>query len=224
MTTENDATYTLWNVYGVGDDRPVLEDADVDALGALIAALEQEGVTLRGLYDVSGLRANADVMLWLHGHDPATLQRAARSLRRLRVLRDLTPAWNAMGVHRDAEFNSSHVPAFMRGVSPAEWMTLYPFNRSYEWYLLPEAERRGMLAEHGRAGAAYKTVLTNTVSAFALGDYEWLLPLEADDPVELVDMMRTLRATKARRHVRDETPFFTGRRIEPIELIELISA
>lgn len=224
MTTENDATYTLWNVYGVGNDRPVVNDADIEALGVLTATLGQEGVTLRGLYDVSGLRANADVMLWLHGQDPAALQHAARSLRRLRVLCELTPVWNAMGVHRDAEFNSSHVPAFMRDVPPAEWMTLYPFNRSYEWYLLPEAERREMLAEHGRAGAGYRAVLTNTVSAFALGDYEWLLPLEADDPVELVDMMRALRATKARRHVRDETPFFTGRRIEPIELVELIGS
>ena len=61
------------------------------------------------------------------------------------------------------------------------------------------------------------------VAAFALGDYECLLPLEADDDVELVDLMRDLRATEARRHVREEVPFFTGRRIGTDEVAEVVS-
>lgn len=79
-----------------------------------------------------------------------------------------------------------------------------------------------MLAEHGRRGAAFHTVLANTVASFALGDYEWILPLEADDPTDLVDMMRDLRYTEARMHVRDELPFFTGRRIQSAELVEVL--
>ncbi len=65
-------------------------------------------------------------------------------------------------------------------------------------------------------------VLANTVSAFALGDYEWLLPLEADELTDLVDVMRELRATDARLHVRDEIPFFTGRRVATAELVEVL--
>jgi chlorite dismutase len=90
--------------------------------------------------------------------------------------------------------------------------------------VLPEEERRDLLVEHGRAGAAYRSVLTNTVSEFALGGHEWILPLEVDDPVDLVDMMRTLRAARARLHVREETPFLTGRRIELHELCELLGS
>lgn len=36
-------------------------------------------------------------------------------------------------------------------------------------------------------------------------------------------MMRDLRATGARRHVREEVPFYTGRRIEVSELAEVLS-
>jgi len=79
-----------------------------------------------------------------------------------------------------------------------------------------------MLAEHGRKGAAFRDVLANTVASFALGDYEWLLPLEADNLVDLVDLMRDLRQTEARRHVREEVPFFTGRRIESREVPEVL--
>jgi len=86
--------------------------------------------------------------------------------------------------------------------------------RSFEWYLLPEEERRAMLVEHGMAGRDYKGILSNTVSSFALGDYEWLLALESNELHEIVDMMRTLRATAARRHVREEIPFYTGKRID----------
>jgi len=106
----------------------------------------------------------------------------------------------------------------MLGVEPKAWLTVYPFVRSYEWYLLPEDERRGMLAEHGLMGRDYLQVSANTVAAFALGDYEWLLALEAEELTDLVDLMRHLRASDARRHVRLEVPFYTGHRITPSDL------
>jgi chlorite dismutase len=35
-------------------------------------------------------------------------------------------------------------------------------------------------------------------------------------------MMRDLRVTRARRHVREEVPFHTGRRIAPGEVVEVL--
>jgi len=220
--TSSRTEYTLWATFarpagGVGGD------ADAAELEQAVGAAGDGGVTLRGLYDVSGLRADADVMVWLHGPELAGLQAALRALRRTTLLGALQPVWHAAGVHRDAEFASSHVPAFLRGLAPKDWLCVYPFVRSYEWYLLPEEERRAMLADHGRKGAAHRGVLTNTVASFALGDYEWILPLEADDPLELVDLMRDLRYTDARRHVREEVPFYTGRRVGPAELVEVLA-
>ena len=219
--------YTVFAVFRRDPARP--DDLDghdvprfVDELDGVIATVEDEGVTLRGIYDVSGLRADADVMLWLHGPTAEGLQWAIRQMRRSRLFRALLPTWNAMGVHRDAEFNRAHVPGFLRGVEPKGWLTVYPFVRSYEWYLLPPEERGRMLAEHGRKGAAFTRVVANTVASFSLGDYEWLLPLEADDLTDLVDLMRDLRATDARRHVREEVPFYTGRRITTAELVEVV--
>jgi chlorite dismutase len=217
--TDTDLGYTLWAVVRRDPgrnaaSRHTLRDR-VDELPA--------GVTLRGVYDVSGMRADADLMLWLHGPRPEQLQAALRALRASRELSATLPTWNAMGVHRDAEFSRDHLPAFLRGAEPKEWLTVYPFVRSYEWYLLPEDERRALLAEHGRAGADYRDVLTNTVAAFSLGDYEWILALEADELVRLVDLMRALRATGARRHVREEVPFFAGRRIALDEVPEVLA-
>ncbi|HNI71225.1 MAG TPA: chlorite dismutase family protein, partial [Marmoricola sp.] len=91
-----------------------------------------------------------------------------------------------------------------------------------EWYLMEDKERRRMLAEHGQMGREYPDVRANTVASFALGDYEWMLAFEADELHRIVDLMRHLRASDARRHVREETPFYTGRRIEPAALLELL--
>lgn len=213
--------FTLWAVWRRDPSDPV-QETDATELEDIVRHVEAGGVTVRGFYDVSGLKADADLMVWLHGADPVELQRALRRLRRTELLRTLLPVWNVLGVHRDAEFNRAHVPGFLRGVEPRGWLCLYPFVRTPEWYLLDEDERRRMLAEHGRKGAAFRGVLANTVAAFALGDYEWLLPLESDDLTELVDLMRDLRYTDARGYVKQEVPFYTGRRLRFDEIPEVL--
>ncbi|WJL96049.1 chlorite dismutase family protein [Microbacterium sp. ET2] len=215
--TPNDRHYALWAVLRREPGTPVPEE-----LPAIVDVAAAAGDTLRGVYDVSGLRADADILLWLVGRSAEHLQAVLRDLRRTRELAGLAPTWNALGVHRDAEFSRDHSPAFARGLAPKQWVTVYPFVRSYEWYLLPAEERGAMLGEHGRMGRDYPQVQSNTVASFALGDYEWLLALEADDVIDLVDLMRYLRATEARRHVREEVPFFTGRLIEPSEIADVV--
>ena len=198
--------YTAYAVYSRASDL----DAPADTATAELVDL------------VSALRADADLMVWWHAPTAEALQAAARSLRRTAVGRTLSPSWSAMGLHRPAEFNKGHVPAFLAGAAAKNWATVYPFVRSYEWYLLPDAERRGMLVEHGMMGREYNQVLSNTVAAFALGDYEWLLALEADELHDTVDLMRHLRASGARMHVREEIPFFSGRRIDEAGVVEVL--
>ncbi|MFC4137832.1 MULTISPECIES: hydrogen peroxide-dependent heme synthase [unclassified Microbacterium] len=220
-TESSPSGFTLWAVWGRNPDAPQA-DPDSTELETIVGHIEDSGVTVRGFYDVSGLKAEADLMVWLHGPTAEELQRALRRLRRTELLRPLLPVWNVMGVHRDAEFNRQHVPGFLRGIEPKQWLCLYPFVRTPEWYLADEAERRKMLADHGRKGAAFTGVIANTVAAFALGDYEWLLPLEADDVTELVDLMRDLRYTDARRYVKEEVPFYTGRRLRLDEIADVL--
>lgn len=211
----SEAHYTAYAVFG--RTQPIHADV-VGSTQALIGQLAASGVTVRGCYDVTAMPAGANVLVWLHGTRPEALQEAVRSFEREAFAGRAALTWSGLGVHRQAEFSREHAPAFLSGFAPKRWLSVYPFVRSLEWYLLPEDERRAMLAEHGRMGRDYPQVLANTVASFALGDYEWLLGLEADDLIDLVDMMRHLRGSSARRHVRLEVPFFTGRRIEADDL------
>ncbi len=170
-------------------------------------------VVVRGVYDVAGLRADADLMVWVHGPSVESVQGAYQRLRASRLGAALASEWSVVALHRAAEFNRGHVPAFLAGERPRDYLCVYPFVRSYDWYLLPDDERRTMLRDHGMAAAGYADVRANTMATFALSDYEWLLAFEADELHRIVDLMRDLRATEARRHVREEVPFFTGPRV-----------
>lgn len=214
--------YAAWAVYARSGPGPADQAAAAGELAAWEAGLAAAGVVLRGAYDVSGLRAGVDLMLWLHGPSAESLQAAMRGFRRTAGGAATELAWSVFGTHRQAEFSRDHVPSFMLDTHPKGWLCVYPFVRSYDWYLLPEDDRRAMLREHGIAGRAFTGVQANTVAAFALNDYEWVLALEADDLHELVDLMRDLRATQARRHVREEVPFHTGRRVGWDEAVEVL--
>jgi hydrogen peroxide-dependent heme synthase len=214
--------YTMWSVFRLRDP---LSDADRGPLAAEVADLFGElagkDVVVRGTYDVGGLRADADLMIWWHAPAADDLQEAYHRFRRTAFGRRLAPVWSQGALHRPAEFNKSHVPAFLAQEQPRTYLCVYPFVRSYEWYLLPEQERRAMLAEHGMMARDYPDVRANTVASFALGDYEWILAFEADELHRIVDLMRHLRGSAARRHVREEVPFYTGRR-KPVE--EIVAA
>ncbi|MBI3686077.1 MAG: chlorite dismutase family protein [Actinobacteria bacterium] len=211
--------YTMWSVFAVR--RPL--DDDRAAVAAEVAGLfEQLGakdVVVRGSYDVQGLRADADLMVWWHAPAVEDLQEAYARFRRTRLGRATEPVWSVAGLHRPAEFNKGHVPAFLAEEEPRGFLCVYPFVRSLEWYLLPEEERRAMLAEHGAMARGYPDVRANTVSSFALNDYEWILAFEADELHRIVDLMRHLRGAAARRHTREEVPFYTGTRKPITELV-----
>lgn len=214
--------YAMWSVFAVRDTVSGDRAAMVAEVEQLLADLKAEDLVVRGFYDVAGLRADADLMVWWHAPTIETVQKAYRRLRRTELGRQLVPVWSVAGIHRPAEFNRGHVPAFMTGEEPGDYVCVYPFVRSYEWYLLPDAERRDMLAGHGMLARGYPDVHGNTVSGFALGDYEWILAFEATELHRIVDVMRELRAAEARRHVREEIPFYTGPRTELRDLVDVL--
>jgi chlorite dismutase len=212
--------YVMWSVFRVsGAIDPTARESMTAEVDALLEQLADKGVETRGLYDVAGLRADADFMFWWVAPTSGDLQDAYQRFRQTSLGRACTPVWSQMALHRPAEFNKSHIPAFLAGEEPKAFVCVYPFVRSYEWYLLPDAERREMLASHGQMARDYPDVRANTVASFALGDYEWILAFEADELHRIVDLMRHLRGSTARRHVREEVPFYTGARKPVSELV-----
>jgi hydrogen peroxide-dependent heme synthase len=193
--------YTMWSVFRV-TDRVALEAGGLGSAATEVSDLTDQalakGIVTRGCYDIQGLRADADYMFWWVAPTSDDLQDMYVRFRRTRLGRCSEPVWSVMALHRPA---------------------VYPFVRSYQWYLMDPAERRRLLAEHGVMAREYPDVRANTVACFSLNDYEWILAFEADELHRIVDLMRHLRGAEARLHTRVEIPFYTGRRKPVRELV-----
>ncbi len=206
----------MWSVFRVSGPGSGDRETAAAEVSELLETVAGKGVVTRGSYDLQGLRADADYMFWWIAQSPDDLQETYARFRRTRLGRASSPVWSVMALHRPAEFNKGHIPAFLAEEEPRAYVSVYPFVRSYEWYLLEPDERRRMLAEHGMMAREYPDVRANTVASFSLNDYEWILAFEADELHRIVDLMRHLRGAAARRHTRVEIPFYTGRR-KPIQ-------
>jgi hydrogen peroxide-dependent heme synthase len=194
------------------------------------------------------------LLLWVHGTDLDAIQWLAVALRHSGLGGYLETRQTYIGVVATARYDPGHLPSFMLGATPRKFISVYPFVKTTEWYLLPYERRRELMAEHGLIGRRYAVpreqlvpaampqpstgkggtalaqaptvaaegggVLANTVDAFGLGDYEFILANESDDPSELCRMMESLRATEVRRYTQQDVPIFLGRRREPAEALE----
>jgi chlorite dismutase len=219
-------------------------------------------VTLRGAYSLVGLRPDADLLLWVYGADLDAIQRLAVDLGHTGLGTYLTSAYTYVGAAGGGRYDPEHRASFMQGLAPRTYLSMYPFVKTADWYLLPYERRRALMAEHGEVGRRYTPprghapahgdphagtagssasarrasrssvavaaseapatggVLTNTVDAYGLGDYEFIVAFESDNPTELVRMVEDLRSVEVRRYTRLDTPIFLGRRRDPADALE----
>jgi peroxiredoxin len=204
---------TVYAFYPVFKATKSFRTLDVDDAAQEVENLFKEwadGVLVRGVYSTVGFRADADLMLWLVGPSPDSVQDALVAFGRTQAGRALDLVWSFMGVVKPAEFTADHAPAFVKGEPPKRFLNVYPFVRTPEWYLLPSEQRAALLRQHGEIGREFPDVFANTTSAFGINDWEWILAFEADQLERITDCLRRLREAEARRYTKVETPFVTG--------------
>lgn len=213
--------FSLHAVFQRLGNLPIDKETRANLAAEVNDLLSQLPIEVRGWYDTAGYRAEADLLFWALSDNPDDLQTAYHLLLNSKLGEFLNPCWSVICTHMVAEFNDRHLPACFGGRGPRNYMAVYPFVRSYDWYYLHPNKRSAMLAEHGRNGKDYMDVCVSTLANFALNDYEWTVTLESDDISRIVGLMRKQRECEARLHVREETPFFTGKRLSLSEWVEL---
>ena len=189
--------------------------AGTAALTRVLEPSTQSGVRLRGAYGMAGLHPGADFILWFLSSSGESINDLAVEIRRTGMGQHLEARDVLLGLAGPSEYNPDHLPAFLKGEPPRRYLSVYPFVKTSEWYLIPEAERREMMAEHGRAGRNH-AVAGNTVRAFGLGDAEFIVALEAEHLKDLVDCMDALRRFRVRQYTQRDAPTYLGR-LQPLD-------
>ncbi|MBP1326960.1 chlorite dismutase [Leucobacter exalbidus] len=106
--TESTSIYSMVATFRVSSTHPLVVDGRdvqglVQELEDVTELLDNEHVTVRGWYDVSGLHHDADLLVWLHGDTAEGLQWGLRELRRSNLLSPLIRVSSSLGVHADGE-------------------------------------------------------------------------------------------------------------------------
>jgi chlorite dismutase len=214
MSEKPHVTYTNFWVYSVDPTwRRLGEDEKASARGEFAALLEtagKEGVALRAAYSTVGLHADADMILWVVSDDFDAMQQLAVSVNRSTLGKYLALRNAYPGLSLGSRYTSDHAPAFIKGIPPRRYLSVYPFVKTHEWYQLPFEARRDAMAEHGKMGREYPDIMTNTVSSFGIGDHEFVVAIESDDLADLVKMVEHLRSAASRPYTKLDTPIFLG--------------
>jgi hydrogen peroxide-dependent heme synthase len=223
------ATYTVFWLYKaqpnwrskieswIGDLREAHEDF-TSVLGKF-----SDRVSLRGAYSTVGFRHDVDMILWLVSQDPDAIQDLAVSLKRTGLGQSLDMRYNYLGTAGSSQYDKTHGPAFMKGEPPKKFLSVYPFTKTPDWFLLPFEDRREMMRYHGELGNEFPTILTNTVNSFGIQDQEFIVALEDDDPSVLVKMVQRLREAEVRKYTAADTPIFLGRRKDLTDVLKDLS-
>ncbi len=89
------------------------------------------------------------------------------------------------------------------------YVFVYPFVKSREWYALPAEERWRIMQGHIQVGREYPGVDNHTTYSFGLDDQEFVVAFDTDDVGTFLDLVQRLRTTEASRYTVRDTPSFT---------------
>ncbi len=213
MTGENQ--YAAWWLYQRNTNWHTMANggyAEAAAEFDQVITNPPSGVTVRGTYTSLGLSGSVDLIVWAHATTLDRLQQLAIAIDRTSLARGLDLKQSYIGIGGMSQYDPTHGPAFIKGIPAKRYLSVYPFMKTPDWYLLDYRERQRLMVEHGEMGREFPEILTNTVNSFGIQDQEFVVALEDDDPEQLIKMVQRLRSAEVRKWTALDTPIFLGDR------------
>src|ERR687884_933938 len=176
-------------------------------------------------YSITGLRANADLMIWRIGYSLDPMQQMTAQLNRTGLGRYLQVTQSFLSMTKRSMYidkdNPEHVEDRLHIVpGQSKYLFVYPFVKTRAWYASPVEERQEMMDEHIRVGTKYRSVKLHTTYSFGLDDQEFVVAFETDYPSDFLDLVMELRESKASRYTLRDTPMFTCRQLPLAECLD----
>jgi chlorite dismutase len=179
------------------------------------------------IYQVYPTQAEADILVWsaLEADDPAAparfFERFACATNPYRSL--VQPVRVFWGLTKPSQYTKTRSTQEIDPFNDDRrtYLTLYPFVKTPEWYLMSREARQGMMNEHIRIGKEYPAITQLLLYSFGLQDQEFIVVYEMDDPGQFSDLVYQLRDSEARRYTERDTPLFAALYHTPEETLAL---
>jgi chlorite dismutase len=165
-------------------------------------------------YSLSGLRGDADFLIWLVSDNLDDFQQFATAVFSTAMGTHLSVAYSYLSMTRRSIYRTPKESGEADGrlrVQPAgaKYLFVYPFVKTRPWYELPKDVRQQMMDQHIAIGRKYPSVKLNTTYSYGIDDQEFVVSFETDSPPEFLDLVMELRETEASSYTLRDTPTFT---------------
>lgn len=157
-------------------------------------------------YSTLGLRADADLMIWMISDSVEKMQVMASKMYSTVFGKYIEASHVFLSASRPSVYSSKVTPGFMTDEQPMKYVVVYPFIKSRDWYLLPFEERKKMMEEHIEVGRKYPQVRLNTTYSFGIDDQDFMLAFETPDLAAFQELIMRLRETKVSKYIVRDTP------------------
>jgi chlorite dismutase len=176
-------------------------------------------------YSTVGLRTNVDFMIWRIGYELDPIQEMTARLNHTEMAKYIEPSQSFLSMTKRSMYMDKDHPQHAEDrlhIIPgkANYLFVYPFVKTREWYSRPAEHRQEMMDEHIRIGSKYRSVKLHTTYSFGLDDQEFVVAFETDNPADFLDLVQELRETKASSYTLRDTPMFTCRQRTLAECLE----
>ncbi|MDD2805997.1 MAG: chlorite dismutase family protein [Elusimicrobiales bacterium] len=187
----------------------------------------QEKLFLR-TYMVSGLRSDADILIWRMSDDLPYLQEIGARTFSAGAGRYFTPSYCYLGVHpgadpaiprKDLEFGFLPKDTFGRH----RFMLLHPVVKSHTWYELSEDERGKLMAERAQVISRYRDIQENFFLSYGLDEPDMIVAREAKSLEDLTAATHELRLQRIKNYTCDDKPVFLCLGRDLREIMDAIS-
>jgi chlorite dismutase len=188
---------------------------------------EFRGQLMVHTYSTIGLRTNTDFMIWRIGYELEPFQEMTARLNKSEMAKYLEPTQSLLSMTKRSMYidkdNPEHVEDRLHIVpGKSDYLFVYPFVKTRDWYARPPEQRQEMMDEHIRIGMKYRSVKLHTTYSFGLDDQEFVVAFETDYPADFLDLVQELRETKASSFTLRDTPMFTCRRRSLAECLDAL--
>jgi chlorite dismutase len=166
-------------------------------------------------------------MIWRIGYALEPIQEMTSRLNRTEMMKYIEPTQSFLSMTKRSMYidkdNPEHVEDRLHIIpGKSQYLFVYPFVKTREWYSQPGEKRQEMMDEHIRIGSKYRSVKLHTTYSFGLDDQEFVVAFETDYPSDFLDLVQELRETKASSYTLRDTPMFTCRQRTLSECLEAL--
>jgi len=177
------------------------------------------GIKFRS-YSTLGLRDDAEFLFWFAAETVEEIQDVISKLYLTVFGKYIIPSRVYLSCTRPSIYaRKGRTLSFVAGEEPRKFAIVYPFTKTREWYLVPQAQRQKMMDQHIDVSEKYPQVILNTTYSFGISDQDFMLAFECDNLRDFQNLIMDLRQTQVSAYVAVDTPMITCVKKDIVPLI-----